>query len=149
MMGYEARNYLMICDRCGSQFRRSDMREHYTGLYLCTQYCWESQHPQDFVEGIEDDTTVPVARTDIPQTIGETTLNGALLKGSLTAVLSSVSGLSDKDPVGIVLDDGTVHWTFIDGTIVGTTIILNTLIPFAAASGNIVYKPSVNNENWT
>ncbi len=147
-MGYEAHNYWMICDRCGGQFRHTEMREHWTGLMLCVDYCWEPRHPQDFVEGLDDDTTVPVARPDVPQSIGETTLNGALLTGAMTAVLTSVSGLAENDPVGIVLDNGTVHWTFIDAAIVGSTITLNTPLLAPAASGNIVYKPSVNNESW-
>lgn len=62
---YIPKDYFMICDRCGARYRRSQMREEWTGLWVCTRGCWEKQHPQDFVEGIEDIQTVPVSRPDV------------------------------------------------------------------------------------
>lgn len=143
------KDYWMICDRCGGKFRRSEMREEWTGLWVCKRGCWETQHPQDFVESVPDDPSVPVSRPDVVQSVGETTLNGALSVFASSATLTSVSGLEDEHPVGIVLDNDTVHWTFIDGDPVGSVIALGSVLPSAAADGNTVYLPSLNNESWT
>ena len=146
---YKPSDYWMICNRCGSKYRKSDMELHWTGVWLCEEFCWEPQHPQDFVTGTTDDVNVPVVRTDVKQVTGETTLNGALTAGATTATLTSVSGLADEDPVGIVLDNDLIHWTFINGDLAGSVITLKSHILTAAADGNTVYLPSLNNESWS
>lgn len=147
-MTYIPKDYWMICDRCGKRYRRSDMREEWTGLWVCTRGCWEPRHPQDFVEGVEDIQTVPVSRPDTVNSCGSTTLNGALSAWATTATLTSVTGLAEDDPIGIALDNGTVHWSFIDD-LTGFVVTLGSPISGAAATGNSVYLPSLDNENWT
>lgn len=145
---YRPGDWWMICPRCGAKYRKSDMKEHWTGQYLCELYCWEPRHPQDFVESIEENPSVPVSRPDIPQVIGETTLDGDVAAGATSATLTAIAGLSDGEPVGILLDDSTVHWTFIDGDLDGSVITLGSPTFSAAADGNTVYLPSLNNETW-
>ena len=146
-MTYIPGDWYMICDRCGGQYRRSEMKEHWDGLWLCAKYCWEPQHPQDFVTGIPDNPSVPVARPDIVTGITETTLNGAVAENAMTAILTSATGLVDFDPVGIVMDNGATHWTFLNGDPSTHTITLGSPMMGAAADGNAVYLPSLNNEN--
>jgi len=167
-------NYWMICDRCGTRFRRSQMKEEWTGLWVCKRYCWTVRHPQDFVTSIPDDPSVPVSRPDVQQTMGETTLALVAIAGDTVIKLTSSSGLAEKDSIGIVMDDNSVHWTFIyelpseSGVVVfqgqavtfaGDTEILmggqtasytllGSYLPSSAASGNVVYLPSINNESW-
>jgi hypothetical protein len=66
----------------------------------------------------------------------ETTLSAATITGATTISLSSTSGMSVSDRIGIKLDSGTIHWTTITN-VAGTTI--NTGLASAAASGNRVY----------
>jgi hypothetical protein len=146
---YVPLDHWMICDRCGAKFRLSEMREEWTGLMVCKRGCWERRHPQDFVEGVEDIQTVEVARPDIANAMGQTTLSGDAAQWAITADLTSVSGLSTKDPIGVTLNNSVVHWTFINGTPVGSTVTLFESLPFAASSGNTVYLPSLDNETWT
>ena len=146
-MTYIPKDWWMICDRCGGKFRYSDMKEEWTGLWVCTRGCWEPRHPQDFVEGVADDMTVPVARPDVANAMGETTLNGALSQWATTATLTSVSDLAEDDPVGILMDNGATHWTFIDD-LAGSVVTMGSPLPWAAASGNAVYLPSLDNETW-
>jgi hypothetical protein len=100
--------------------------------------------------------------------MGETTLNGAVTKDVRFVGLSDESGLEEYDPIGIELDSGVIHWTFLveDAEIIRTTesedtriteagdtritegILLHVQMPGAAASGNRVYLPSRNNEEW-
>ena len=168
-------NYWMICDRCGTRFRKSDMREEWTGLMVCKKGCFQTRHPQDFVSSIPDDPSVPVSRPDVVQSMGETTLALAATAGDTVIKLTSESGIAEEDPIGIVMNDNSVHWTFIyelpseSGVVVfqgqavtfaGDTEILmggqtssytllGSFIPLNAASGNVVYLPSINNESWT
>ena len=146
-MSYVPNDWWMICDRCGAKYRKSQMREEWTGLWVCKRGCFENRHPQDFVEGVEDTQTVPIARPDVANKVGATTLNGSVAKGAMTLTLTSASGLAEKDPIGVVLDDGIVHWTFID-TLTLAVATLPVPMPGAAASGNVVYLPSLNNEKW-
>ena len=165
----------MICDRCGGQFRYSEMAEESTGLWVCKRGCWEPEHPQDFVTGVTDDVSVSVARPTIPQTMGETTLSVAATENDTVIKLTSTDGLVEGDPIGIVLDNGAAHWTFIsdlptgsgtltfqgevvtfggdaDVTLGGVTDVFVTLGSYImgdAAAGNVVYTPSINSESWT
>jgi len=123
------------------------MREEWTGLWVCKRGCWEPRHPQDFVEGKEDIMTVPVARPDVANAYGSTTLNGSLSQWATTATLTSVSGLSEGDALGIYMDNGATHWTFIDD-LTGSVVTMGSPIPWAATTGNAVYLPSLDNENW-
>ena len=55
--GYKAGDYWMVCDRCGFDYRRSQMRQEWTGLWVC-EADWEPRHPQDFAQA-KPDTIVP------------------------------------------------------------------------------------------
>ena len=46
--------------------------------------------------------------------------------------------MTDNDIVGIVLNDGTLHWSTISGT-PGATMVIDDALASAAASGNYVY----------
>lgn len=145
---YKPLDYWMICQRCGGKFRKSRMKQEWTGLWVCERGCFETQHSQDSVEGIEDIQTVDISRPDIAQVMGQTTLDGALSQWDTAITLISASGLEDEDPIGIELDNGVIHWSFLTADPVGNTIAINDGVPFAAASGNAVYKPSQDNETW-
>ena len=144
---YRPGDYLVHCDKCGMRRYASECRLNWKNQLVCDP-CFEPRHPQDFVKAIPDDQTVPIARPDVPQTMGETTVAMVASRGATSIVLTSVSGIADKDSIGIVLDDGTVHWTYSDGSPVGTTVFLGSYLPAAAGVGNIVYLPSINKETW-
>jgi len=172
---YIPKDYHMVCDRCGGQFRKSDMAEEWTGLWVCTSGCFQTRHPQDFVTGVTDDQTVPVARPDVPQTMGETTLASSYVDGDTVLHLTSADGLSEGDPIGIVMDNGAATWSYIKElpTVSGTVVFQGEVITFGgdydvtlggetdtyttlgspllgnASSGNAVLLPSINSESWT
>jgi hypothetical protein len=151
------------------------MAEEWTGLWVCKRGCWETRHPQDFVTGVTDDVSVPVARPDVPQTVGETTLASSYVDGDTIIHLTSVDGLSVNDPIGIVMDNGAATWSYIKElpTVSGTVIFQGQTVTFGgdsdvtlggetetyvtlgspllgdASSGNTVYLPSINSESWT
>ena len=172
---YIPQDYWMICDRCGGQYRKSDMGEEWTGLWVCRSGCFQKRHPQDFVTGVADDQTVPVARPAVPQTMGETTLASSYVDGDTIVHLTSADGLVEDDAIGIVMDNGAATWSFIkdlpsgtgvvifqgqavevggdsDVTLGGETdtyVLLGSPMLGNASSGNAVYLPSINSESWT
>lgn len=66
----------------------------------------------------------------------ETTLSAAAASSATTLSLTSTTGMSAADYIGIKLDDGSIHWTTIVNP--ATTSITDGLAS-AAASGNSVY----------
>ena len=68
-----------------------------------------------------------------------TTLAANAALGAGTVVVSSASGISAGDHIGILLDKGTVHWTTVNGAPVGTTIALAAVLTDSAAAGRFVY----------
>lgn len=180
---YIPHDYKMVCDRCGGVYRSSEMRESWKGLQLCKEYCWESRHPQDSIEVRKDDISVPIAYPDVPQTMEESTLTQAISSGGKSVYVLSTGVISEKDPIGILMDNGAVFWSFVYSLTAGTTegeiitfaglypwtfdgdpdlsfdgegdggttrlITLGSPIHGDAASGNTVYLPAINSENWT
>lgn len=60
------------CDRCGFNFKASELRKEWTGLRVCRD-CWEPRHPQDFVRGVPDRQAPDWAR---PGSVSEPFVNG-------------------------------------------------------------------------
>ncbi len=141
-------NWNVICDRCGMKRKASDMRMTWDNLFVCADHCWEPRQPQDFVEGRADDQTVEIARPDVVASTGETTLSAAAAKNATSVSLTSTSGVGDRETIGIVLDAGECHWTFSDGVPAAGVVTLGSYLPGAAASGNTVYVPGLNNETY-
>ncbi|MFA5340724.1 MAG: hypothetical protein WC332_03000 [Clostridia bacterium] len=67
----------------------------------------------------------------------QTTLNGALEVGDSTATLTSVTGISSTDYIGIENDNGIIEW--FTGTVSGYDVALSSTIGVACADGNLVY----------
>ena len=62
-------------------------------------------------------------------------------EASAQTVLSvtSTTGMTAADIIGIELDSGALHWTTIVSTGAGPTVTITTQLPSAAAAGNYVY----------
>jgi len=68
----------------------------------------------------------------------QTTLTSALAVGDSTAALTSVTGMTTGDYIGIENDNGIIEW--FTGTISGLNVTLSSTIGVACASGNLVYS---------
>jgi hypothetical protein len=102
-------DYWMVCDRCGFDYRRSQMRETWDHLWVCRD-CWEPKHPQLTIKAKKDDQRVPVARPDKSSAIGSTTTAVAAADYSKILTLTSTSDVSSGDSIGVTLDNGDVQW---------------------------------------
>lgn len=59
---YKLNDYNVYCDRCGCKRKASECILEWNGLYVCRQTCFEERQPQDFVRGLNDNQSVPIAR---------------------------------------------------------------------------------------
>lgn len=76
-----------------------------------------------------------------------TTSSAAASLGASTVTLTSVTGMSASDYIGITLNDGTRQWTTISSINTGTKVVtLATTLTAAVTSGNIVvtYTTKIN-----
>lgn len=71
-MNFKLGEWLVVCDRCKFKRFASQVTKTWDGLIVCKpsvkQGCFETRHPQDFVRGVKDDTSVEFVRarpTDI------------------------------------------------------------------------------------
>lgn len=77
------------------------------------------------------------ATTDADAVKTELASAGSASDTSLT--VDSISGISNGDNIGIVLDDGTIDWTTVNGAPSGTTVVITDGLSSAAAVDNHVY----------
>jgi hypothetical protein len=69
----------------------------------------------------------------------ETILDDAALIAATSLNLSPTTAMTVGDTIGIVLDDGTIHWTTIATIPNSTSVTITVGLAYAAASGNYVY----------
>lgn len=56
-------DYNVICDECGFKFKKSQTRMRWDNMLVCEKD-WEPRQSQDFVRGVPDKQTVPIARPE-------------------------------------------------------------------------------------
>jgi len=144
-MAYKSGDYKVVCDLCGKITLRSKCKKTWQGWLVCADRCWRPKHPQESVKVIPEDPTVPDARPDV-QTFHKTTaIKTAGTKGDKSIEVDSITGISQYDQIGIVMDGyilaagDIIHWTFVTETPAGTTVYIKDKLPDAAAADNVVY----------
>lgn len=55
--------YNCICPRCGFKKNSAEIRQEWTGLYVC-EPCWDPRHPLDFFQVKAEDNTLPFSLPD-------------------------------------------------------------------------------------
>lgn len=74
-----------------------------------------------------------------------TTLSAAAATSATALTVAAITGISANDALGVELDDGTVHWTTVNGAPSGSTVTATTGLASAASSGNNVYAYTTTN----
>lgn len=69
----------------------------------------------------------------------KTELAADAASGAGTITVDSITGISNADQIGVELDDGTLHWTTVNGAPSGTTVTLTASLAGAASTDNHVY----------
>lgn len=68
---YKPGDWNAICDRCGFQYKASQLKKTWDGLMVCSKD-WEPRQPQDFVKGVKDNQAVPWSRDEAPDSFTAT-----------------------------------------------------------------------------
>ncbi len=76
---------------------------------------------------------------EITNSYVETTLSAAEASGQTVITVTSSTGMTAADRVGLKMDDNTIHWTTIVSVDSSTQITITTATDDDAASGNKVY----------
>ena len=132
-------------------------------------------HPQEYVVGVEDDPSVPISFGDTQNAMGETTVIENVSANATNIFIALTPEVND--PIGITLDNNVVFWSFVtasqeltgkplvdaNGVIVrdvtgaivmtadpysGSYITIASYLHYGASSGNTVYLPALDNEEW-
>jgi hypothetical protein len=105
---YRPGSYYMVDDRTGFAGRAETMKREWDGL-MVSERRWEPRQPQDYVRGVRDDQTVPIARPNARPTFYGP-LNAALAQAaapqSSVIYLESAVGMAQGDQLRIMLDTG-------------------------------------------
>lgn len=68
-----------------------------------------------------------------------TTTSLAATSGASSIEVASIAGIANLDNIGIVQDDGTIHWTTVNGAPAGSTVTLATVLTADVALGKQVW----------
>jgi hypothetical protein len=52
----------VVCDSCGFEKKNYQVRKRWDGLIVCSDTCYEPDHPQKYLRINEDTSTVPFVR---------------------------------------------------------------------------------------
>ncbi len=103
---------------------------------------WTREHATLFLQKDQFKYSVGPSATDDQATSDDyvsTTLSANAASGASTITVTSITGISNGDYVGIMLDSGSWFWTTVNGSPAGTTVTLTDVTTGAAASGKTVY----------
>jgi hypothetical protein len=99
---------------------------------------WAMKQATLFLEVGESTYSLGATGDNCTNTYIQTTLSTDEALGSTSLSLTSTTGMAASDKIGIVLDDGTIHWTTISGA-PGAPTTIATGLASAATSGNAVF----------
>ncbi len=73
------------------------------------------------------------------KTYTQTTLTAAAIVTDVTLTVDSITGITNGDFLGVLLDDNTIFWTTVNGVPAGSTVTILAGLPSGAAIGRQVY----------
>lgn len=139
---YRPGSWYMVDDRSGFPERAEKMKREWDNL-MVDERRWEPRQPQDYVRGVRDDQTVPVARPiSTPSFVGpsQTTLAQAAAPRATVIYVESLSGFVRGHLVRVMLDDESLHAAIaVDLDPASGTITLSAGLRGPASAGGVVY----------
>lgn len=113
------------------------MVKHWQGKGI---HVWTVSEATLFVQPGQTRYSISSSSSDnAASTFTSTALAAEALSGATTITVDSITGISSGDNIGVVVDDGTVHWTTVNGAPAGSTVTLTTALDDSAAEDNKVY----------
>ncbi len=105
-----------------------------TGVHI-----WRTSEATLFLQSDQIRYELATTSTDhAAEIITETTLSADAADGASTISVTSATGIATTYNIGVQVDDGTIHWTTVNGAPSGTTVTLTTALDDSATSGAVV-----------
>lgn len=102
-------------------------------------YIWTTAEATLFLQSSQTRYVLGTGSTDhATESFTETELGADAADGASSITVDSISGISDGDYIGIQVDDGTIHWTTVNGSPSGTTVALDDALDDSATEGALV-----------
>lgn len=100
---------------------------------------WSRKRGNLFLSATTGQYTLGPGGTGWATSFTQLTTTVAAAVGASSITVSSATGLSSGDNIGIVLNSQAIQWTTINGAPAGNVVTLTAVLTGAAASGNTVY----------
>jgi hypothetical protein len=105
-----------------------------TGVHI-----WRTTEATLFLQADQVRYELGATSTDhATETATQTTLSASAADGASSIVVTSATGIANGYYIGIQVDDGTFHWTTVNGAPAGTTVTLTSALDDSATSGAVV-----------
>lgn len=105
-----------------------------TGVYI-----WTMAEATLFLQADQTTYTLSSTSTDnATESFVETALSAAAISGATSITVDSITGISASDYIGVQVDDGTIHWTTVNGAPSGSTITLTAGLDDSASDDALV-----------
>lgn len=98
---------------------------------------WTRKRIYVFLQKAQKEYSLGPSGDNATTSYATTTLSASVANGASSVTLTSATGISTGDNIGIELDSGSIHWT--TATMSGSTATLGAVLTGAAASGNRVF----------
>jgi len=100
---------------------------------------WKIKEVTIFLEPSQTVYSLASTGDHASETVVKTELAADAAAAATSMTVDSITGIAASDNIGIVLDDGTTHWTTVSGTPSGTTVVLASGLASAASTDTHVY----------
>lgn len=142
---YKLGSFYRVCDRTGFATRAGRTKMEWNGL-IVRDDVWEIRQPQDYVTGVPDIQTVPMARprqVDAYDGPLHTSLTVQANNSDTLLFVVNAARQFAGDEIGVALDDGELLQTMIlHVNLVANTLKIQTPIPSVASVGNDIVNYS-------
>jgi len=97
---------------------------------------WTTQEAIVFPQPSQSTYTLALTATDhATENYTETELAADAISGATTITVDAITGIATTYNIGVQVDDGTIHWTTVNGAPSGSTVTLTAGLDDAASSG--------------
>lgn len=137
---YKPGSFYRICDRTGFATRAERTAQEWNGL-MVRDSVFEARQPQDFVKGVQDNQTVPLARPrQVNSFLGPLTTNltANVAAGANTLPITSSVRMQIGDSMEVILNTGQQFLCTISNVPTPTSIQVNPVLAYSASAGNLV-----------
>jgi hypothetical protein len=100
---------------------------------------WHRRRATLFLQKDTNQYLIGPTGTHATESYVRSTLTAAVSISGTALTVTSITGISSGDFIGVVMDNNKIHWDTVNGAPSGTTVTLTTGMEAAASSGNYFF----------